>query len=258
MRHRTELLLVCGVLILFAQSSRSGTDQPAVLRQAKHLLREGNVLNDPALVQEGRKLLASLYADFPSADVLYFVAQAEYELVRLGVADRKNKLYERYIDSAMDKAEAVLEQRGEWSEAYALISLLEGYRIAYNPVNAVTAGPKSFFAAEEAVKLDSTNPRAWLARGIVRLHMPGIFGGSTTEAIKSFKNALALFDQHPVGEANEPNWGRLDAELWLGWAYHELGQTAEAVATYSKALSREPRADWIRELFLLPLEEEME
>ena len=251
-------ILVLALALVVAQATRSETNERDILIEAKHLLREGNVLNDTTLILKGYGLLMSAYRKAPSAELLYFVAQAEYELVRLGVTDRKNRLYEKYIDAALEKAEAVAELREEWSEAYALISSLHGYRIAYNPLNAVTAGPKSFSAAEEAVKRDSTNPRAWLVRGIVRLNMPSIFGGSKTEAVKSFTRAIALFEQNTSVGPHVPDWGYLDACVWLGWALQELKQEQDAKLSYEKALAIEPRANWIREFFLGPLEERLE
>ena len=220
------------------------------IAKAKQLLYQGSVLDSMVFVMEGYELLKSTNSENPTRELLYFTAQAEYELVRLGVTDKKNKLYERYIDLALEKTEELKELHPEWSEAHALSSALHGYRIAYNPLNAVSAGPKSYYAAEEAVKLDSTNPRAWMVRGIVRLHMPAMFGGSTKEAIISFKKAIALFEGERIVNQFEPSWGYLDALVWLGWAYQQRDEDEKARASFKKALAYEPRAEWIKKYFL--------
>ena len=240
-------------VLMIHQTALTLTNDERIVK-AKQLLYEGSTQENMNIVIEGYELLKNAYKEKPTRELLYFTAQAEYELVRLGVTDKKNKLYERYIDLALEKTEELKELHPEWSEAHALSSALHGYRIAYNPLNAVSAGPKSYYAAEEAVKLDSTNPRAWMVRGIVRLHMPTMFGGSAKEAIISFKKAIALFEGEGAVNQFEPSWGYLDALVWLGWAYQQRDEDEKARASFKKALAYEPRAEWIKKYFLEPVE----
>jgi len=221
---------------------------------AKTLLYEGGILEDKETILRGYKQLTAIYQTHPTPQVLYFIAQAKYELVRLGVSDKANVQYLQYLDQAINRVEELLQQKPTWSEVYALKSMLQGLRIIYNPISAVTAGPKSYYAAEEAVKLDSTNPRAWMARGIVRYHMPTVFGGSVRTAIECFKKSIALFERSNSQQPLEPSWGYLDALLWLGWAYQQQNEFDKAADLYRKALSREPRAMFIKNYFLPILE----
>ena len=239
--------------MLQAQSVQGQTNIREQLFSGKQLLRDGSVLNDEALVLKGYELLKSAHAQSKSTTTLYFVAQAEWELVRLGVASDERGTYDKFIEGALENGKEVVQQRKEWSEGHALLSSLHGYRIAHNALNAITAGPKASGSADEAVRLDSANPRAWLVRGIVKLNTPWLFGGDKKEAVANLRKAVELFEQRPKPQWDEPEWGYLDAMLWLGWAYEQTDRPDDARAGYKKAMSAEPRATWIQEKFLSPL-----
>jgi tetratricopeptide (TPR) repeat protein len=234
------------------------SDIRTIVSQAKVLLRDGNALNDKAMVTQAHEILKSAHQQSPGKETLYFLAQAEYELVRLGVGDKESGLYNRFIDSALEKVESIMREHKQWSEGQALFSMVQGYRIARNPVNALTAGPKAYFSAEEAIRLDSANPRAWLTRGIAKLNAPSVFGGDKNVALSSLQRAIVLFESKTQDEWSQPDWGYLDALVWAGWAYEQIDRPADARASYLKALSAEPRAKWIHDMFLSPLERKLE
>lgn len=250
------LLLFMHVTIAAAVASISSDPQTVVV-QAKLLLREGNAGNDKATVMKAREMLKSLHEHSPSRESLYFLAQAEYELVRLGVGDEESGLYDQFLDPALEKVESIMKRYKQWSEGQALYSMVQGYRIARTAVNAVTAGPKAYFSAEEAIRLDSTNPRGWLVRGIAKLNAPAVFGGNKNEALASLQRAIDLFERQSEVPWNSPDWGYLDALVWAGWAYEKTDRPDEARASYLKALTAEPRAAWVREMFLSPLEQKL-
>jgi uncharacterized membrane protein len=249
---RLPLLLIA---ILATQQALSASDVPHLIITAKKLLREGSAQNDTAAVGKARSILQSAHAQSESPETQYFLAQAEYELVRLGVAEERSGLYDRYIDSAIEKVKALIRDREQWSEGHALYSSLLGYRIAHNPLNAFSSGPKAYSSAEKAVELDSTNPRAWLVRGIVKLNTPSWFGGDKREALKSLHRSVELYEQRTTHEWQDPEWGYLDALVWTGWSYEKNDRPEEARTWYLKALRFEPRADWIHRHFLEPLEQ---
>jgi tetratricopeptide (TPR) repeat protein len=171
------------------------------------------------------------------------------------MAFEKSAFFDRYYDSAVVRSIQLTEQDPAWSEPYALLSILYGYKIAKKPINAVTYGPKSYFLAEDAIKSDKENPRAWFVAGIVKLHMPDFLGGGADEAISVFKKAIDIFENKTEADSLSPDWGYLDALTWLGWAYEKDDQPQEALNVYKKALSLEPRAKWIASMFLEPLEQ---
>jgi hypothetical protein len=255
---RIHLFLAFMLVAMPGGIAAAQADIRTLVIQAKVLLRDGNALNDKAMVTRAHELLKSAHLQSPGRETLYFLAQAEYELVRLGVGDKESGLYDRYLDPALEKVESIMEEHKQWSEAQALFSMVQGYRIARNPLNAITAGPKAKSSAEEAVRLDSANPRAWLVRGIAKLNTPSIFGGDKNEALASLKRSIMLFEGPREEVWDRPDWGYLDALVWAGWACEQTDRPAEARASYLKALSAEPRAQWIREMFISPLERKLE
>jgi tetratricopeptide (TPR) repeat protein len=251
------IALLVTTIALLTPSVRPAAPSEDPLLEGKRLLREGNILNDTSLLLEGRVVLERAYEKRPSASMLYFLAQAEHELVRAGLADPEGDLFDRYYESAVQRAQAVIRQREEWSEGYALLSSLYGLKIARSWINAPVLGPRAYGLAEEAVRRDSTNPRAWLVRGMMKLNAPSMFGGSTNEALGSFQRAIALFERPGRQGPLEPDWGYIDALVWFGWAQQKEDRLAEAMSVYEKALKVEPRAEWVRQMFIVPLEREI-
>jgi tetratricopeptide (TPR) repeat protein len=232
----------------------SGPSVEHLLQKGKSLLLQGNLLSDKSLLLEGRSLLQRAHETQPSSATLYYFAQSEHELVRVGLAEPESDLFDQYYDSAVRRAQAVIGQREDWSEGYALLSSLYGLKIARNWINAALLGPRAYGLAEEAVRRDSTNPRAWLVRGMMKLNAPVVFGGSSAEALESFRRSIELFERPGERTLLEPDWGYIDALVWLGWTHQKDGRLSEARSAYEKALGIEPRADWIRRMFIIPLE----
>jgi uncharacterized membrane protein len=254
-KAKVSLLAILGIMTLSqTQTLYGGIPVRDQLTAAKQMLYEGSVLNDESLLLKAYDLIKSLHAQSPGTTTLYFLAQAECELVRIGLDAKNRDLYKRFVDGAIEKAQELVEQRKEWSEGYALLSSLYGYRIAHNPLAAFTSGPKAKSTAEEAVRRDSTNPRAWMVHGIVKLNTPSLFGGDKDEAVASLRKSVALFEDRTRPEWDAPEWGYLDALVWLGWAYEKTDRPAEAGIAYAKAVRAEPRATWIQEKFIVPLQ----
>jgi tetratricopeptide (TPR) repeat protein len=254
-----KLLVVVFVstITLWTPSMAPDVSSEHLLLEGKKLLRQGSILNDKSLLLEGRTLLERAHELQPSVTTLYYLAQSEHELVRVGLAEPESDLFDRYYESAVRRAQEVIRQREEWSEGYALLSSLYGLKIARSWINAPVLGPRAYGLAEEAVRRDSANPRAWLVRGMMKLNAPAVFGGSAEEALESFQRSIALFEGSGGREALEPDWGYIDAIVWFGWAQQKEGRLAEAMSAYEKALKVEPRAAWVRQMFIIPLEKKI-
>jgi tetratricopeptide (TPR) repeat protein len=251
------VVLFVSTITLWTPSMAPDVSSEHLLLEGKKLLCQGSILNDKSLLLEGRALLERAHELQPSVTTLYYLAQSEHDLVRVGLAEPESDLFDRYYDSAVRRTQEVIRQREEWSEGYALLSSLYGLKIARSWINAPVLGPRAYGLAEEAVRRDSTNPRAWLVRGMMKLNAPAIFGGSTAQALESFQRSIALFEGTGEQGLLEPDWGYIDVLVWFGWARQEEGRVAEALRAYEKALEFEPRADWVRRMFIAPLEKKM-
>jgi tetratricopeptide (TPR) repeat protein len=253
--------IIFTIFLLLCKYQASFASTPEIIDsiiKAKQLLKEGSILVDTSRIFKARNIFLKVYEKESTPENLYFVAQSEHELVRFGMAFEKSDLFQLYLDSSIARSKQLTELKPEWSEPYALLSLLYGYKIAKNHIYGVTLGPKSYYLAEDALKLNKENPRAWFVAGIVRLHMPDILGGGADEAIPFFKKAINLYEHDSVNDSLSPDWGYLDALTWLGWAYEEDDQPEEALNIYKKALSLEPRAKWIESIFIEPLKNKLD
>jgi tetratricopeptide (TPR) repeat protein len=177
--------------------------------------------------------------------ILYHLAYTEYCLLLYGMAKKDDRLFNKFIDLAIEHTRKAMEIEGNWSELPALLSNLYGIKIANNWLYGPVLGPKSSDLIELAIKLDSANPRAWLIRGISKFNTPAIFGGDLNEAIESLKRAIKLFESENKSET-QPDWGYPDAFIWLGICYEKRKELNMAIRCYEKALEIEPDFQWAK------------
>jgi tetratricopeptide (TPR) repeat protein len=84
--------------------------------------------------------------------------------------------------------------------------------------------------------------------GMSRLNAPRAFGGGPAKAEPELRRAVALFTSD-APTAQNPNWGRADAHIWLGIALEQLGRRDEARVELQRALAIAPAHAWVtREL----------
>jgi tetratricopeptide (TPR) repeat protein len=252
MKYRLFILLLLNQYLFGFSTSLNTTDK---LLEAKRLLKEASVSSDTSLIIKAKEILAKVYETDSQYQNLYFIAQSEYELARLAFAYKKYDAFEKHYNEAVKYIEKLISEKPNWSEPHTLLSLLYGYKIAKNSIYAVTLGPKAYLLIQRALELDDKNPRAWFVMGIIKFHMPGFLGGGTEEAISAFKKSIELFEsKKEEADPLTPDWGYIDALLWLGWVYEKDKQPKEAYLVYRNALILHPQAKWIYSIFLEPLQ----
>jgi tetratricopeptide (TPR) repeat protein len=219
--------------------------------QGMDLVSKGNRYNDRARLLEGRGILERAQLSNPGdALATYYLAYAEYELIRYGMIDKESGLYDKFVDAAVTHAKQVLTLRPEWSEGLALLANIYGIQITQSWVKGATLGPEANSLAQRAIKSDSVNPRAWLVDGIMKFNTPAFFGGSVEVALANFKKALELFEHPSQREPLNPGWGHLETYAWLGKAYDKNDRPYEALATFTKALEIDPEFVWVKRVLL--------
>lgn len=147
----------------------------------------------------------------------------------------------RALDSAAESLESALALNEADAESHALLSTIQGMRIASQPSTALWRGPVSQKHRRLALQLDPNNPRTHYLVGMSALRAPSFFGGKK-EGLKSLLAAERLF----AAEADKPmppetpRWGLDHCLTFIGQAYVELGEPAKAEEYYSKALAINP------------------
>jgi tetratricopeptide (TPR) repeat protein len=120
------------------------------------------------------------------------------------------------------------------ADIYAQLLILGGL------VDKISYGPKVRELAEEALRLDSSNPKARLTMALFYKNAPAIAGGSRARSLR----LLHALDEEESLERVD----RFSVYAWLGIAYSEVNSTFEARRYLRKALEVYPGNSWLQEL----------
>jgi len=257
------LALIIQSAVVFAQVLAT-TGNPA----ADSLVIQGRSLVDSGYVEWKKEEMLHGYALLQRAAVLapenryveYYVYYAGYRLMTYGMVTRQNDLYEEFAHQAESGSAALARSCPDWSEPKTLLAAIYGIEIAHSWINAPTLGPKNNALAEEAIAIDSANPRAYMILGISKLNTPSIFGGSLDKAVELFQKSVSLFESAKMKPASnlEPSWGYVDALTWLGIAYEKQGLYKQALAQYQKTLVADPNYSRARYVLIPEVEKKIE
>jgi tetratricopeptide (TPR) repeat protein len=181
--------------------------------------------------------LESMLAE--TAGASYENAYLKYRLAIGYNSNGQSKQSDRLLKATVDELDAVLEQRPDSAEAYALQGTAMGMRISFRPsIRGISMGPASNRAIARAIELDPSNPRVWLIKGIGAHNTPALFGGGNAKALLALDKAIALFEDNGTG------WGFADAYVWRGLTYKSRGDLGKARADFQAALLVAPNFRW--------------
>jgi hypothetical protein len=138
------------------------------------------------------------------------------------------------------------------AEAAALLSSIQGLRIAQNWWLGMSLGSECDTLLELAEHADAENPRVDLVRGIELWNKPALFGGDRDAARARFARARESFAREARAPgAGEPGWGPAEACAWHGLALIKQGELAQAREALEQALVIAPEYAWV-DVVLLP------
>jgi tetratricopeptide (TPR) repeat protein len=133
-------------------------------------------------------------------------------------------------------ADKAIALNGKMADYYRVLGTLCGQVIPANPIMGVlTYGKRAKEALDKAIEMDPKSPKAFVAHGVGYYYLPNNFGGGPENAIKDFKQAIAL-DPHSA-----------DAYLWMGIALKKEHQNAQARDALSKSLQFDPDRLWTKD-----------
>jgi tetratricopeptide (TPR) repeat protein len=164
-----------------------------------------------------------------------------YALYRKSLLLNEAEGNKKEADKELSKAKKILEKTGKKNaEDYALLGMLYNYSIAFaNFVRQPFLSNKAKSFANEAIRLNSQNPRAYLVLGINDYYTPVAFGGQT-KCKEYFLKAIELEDKVSNNDF-DPSWGKNEAYYYLFLYYINVEKNVdEAKIIYRKALKLFP------------------
>jgi tetratricopeptide (TPR) repeat protein len=143
---------------------------------------------------------------------------------------------QRAAEAGVADAEKAIELNGKNADYYRVLGTLCGQVIPANPIAGILSyGKKAKEALDKAVEMDPKSARAFVAHGVGYYYLPNNFGGGPDNAIKDFKQAIAL----------DPKYA--DAYLWMGIALKKQHQNAKAREALAKALQLDHDRVWTKD-----------
>ena len=223
-------------------SAQPGADLDAWRRQ----IYEAYVLDQMPQWERAVRAMETAYGRQPSPELLYDLTLAQYGLIGYYLGEKEDGKARDLLSKAEKNNEALGRLSGYQAEALAFESAFIGYAIGLRPIRAVTLGPRSSRAADQAVEADPRYARAWIEKGNISFFAPAPFG-SKTEAITHYEKAIRLMEarMHP-----SHRWLYLSTLVSLAGAYEKTGDLPRAIQTLEKALRFEPRFKWVKDEML--------
>ena len=179
----------------------------------------------------------------------YLLAYVNWRLAhRLPRNEKKNR--KNLLKEAQTLLDGIVDHNAADAEALALRGAVIGDQIT-GAWSGMKLGSKSSADIENARRLDPGSPRAVLLAGISAFHTPATFGGGIDKSEEALNKAIERFQQlNGESETGQrwPNWGRVDAYVWLGQVYENTERLDLAVEMYEKALRLSPNHVWATQL----------
>ncbi|MEO7363856.1 MAG: hypothetical protein ABI120_26235 [Gemmatimonadaceae bacterium] len=101
-----------------------------------------------------------------------------------------------------------------WAESFALLSGLQGFRIALDPSLGQELGMEIGALSGEAARYGPNNPRVLLMAAYSMQNMPPEYGGGLDKARALAERAIAAFASDTPGPL-APTWGKAEAQALL-------------------------------------------
>jgi tetratricopeptide (TPR) repeat protein len=163
-------------------------------------------------------------------------AQAYSYLAEVTYEKHDKNASERAAEAGVRDAEKAISINPKAPDYYRVLGTLCGQVIPANPImGALTYGKRAKEALDKAIEMDPRSSRAFVAHGVGFYYLPASFGGGPDNAIKDYKQAIALDPRNA------------EAYLWLGVAYAKQHQTREAREAFTKSIQLDPERLWTKE-----------
>ncbi|MBW8522084.1 hypothetical protein K0U91_06320 [Chryseobacterium chendengshani] len=147
----------------------------------------------------------------------YYTALSYIQKGRALMQEGKLQELDAIADQAQKYIEAAASIEKENSEIHLLQKMAYSLKMMVNPQERyMTFGMKAQEEMTIAEKLNPNNPRVTLIKAEDTYFTPEQYGGSKTKGMEQFKKALEQFNSFQPKTALDPNWGKSEAEYFIG------------------------------------------
>lgn len=219
MRILAGLVLIAGALLAADDLDR--------LRDRQD--RPGLEARATALQQAAEKTPGDPAGWYRAAIAYSYVAEVAMEV-------RDKPASQRAAETGVTDIDKAIELNPKNADYYRVLGTLCGQVIPANPImGALAYGKRAKEALDKAIEMDPKSPRAFIAHGVGYYYLPVSFGGGPDNAIRDFKQAVAL----------DPK--SAEAYLWIGIALKKEHQNAKAREALQKSLQLDPDRTWTKD-----------
>jgi lipoprotein NlpI len=163
-------------------------------------------------------------------------AQAYSYLAEVTYEKHDKAASERAAETGVKDAEKAISINANVPDYYRVLGTLCGQVIPANPImGALAYGKRAKEALDKAIEMDPKSSKARVAHGVGFYYLPASFGGGPENAMKDYKQAIALDPKNA------------EAYLWLGVAYAKEHQNREARDAFTKSIQLDPDRVWTKE-----------
>jgi len=187
----------------------------------------------------------------------YYLAYVDYRIGIMYTSQKDDKAALDYLEEGIKHLEESIELNSNFSESYALLASLLGFKIGLKWYLGITLGPKVGSYFDKALQMDSLNPRTYLLLGISKYNTPKMFGGGMDKAESNLIKAIQLYGINSPPDSLLPTWGYEEAYAWLGRVYMEKKEYEKAQIQFEKALEIKPGYGWVKYQLLNELNEKI-
>lgn len=192
--------------------------------------------DQPGLEQRAAALHADAEKNPNDANRWYQAASAYSFLAEVAYEKRDKPASGRAAEAGVRDAEKAVSLNPNNADYHRVLGTLCGQTIpAGGLVSALAYGKRAKEALDKAVQMDPKSARAHVAHGVGFYYLPTSFGGGPENAIKDYKQAIALDPKDA------------EAYLWLGIAYAKQHQNPQAREALTKSLQLDPDRIWTKQ-----------
>ena len=206
-------LLLTTILFFFTLVSIQADDSKYEKAMKKNLSRIDSALDVTSILTVANGFERIAFAEKDKWLPYYY---ASFLYVLAGFSDTTVSKKDGYLDKAdtfINIADSLEENE---SEIYTLKGMIAQARLQVDPMNRwMKYGAESTNNFNQAMKLDTLNPRPEYLKGVGLFYTPEQFGGGPKTAKPLLENSLEKFNKFVPENDLMPNWGREMVEKLL-------------------------------------------